>query len=122
MKEETIYVETKKGREHVGQFNTIKALRNATGWGASKVYRLLNTKASEQKGLEWPRWDGNKGDLVVIYRGTRLGALAPADPDAQYVVTDGTRVYHGPASLEECQQMKKQIGFSTLKTQLWKTQ
>lgn len=115
---ELIYLVDPTTLQEVHRFDNKQALRRATGASASSIYNRIGKPLHKQSAYEVKEGAYQGKYLIALEQSLRPRKLTPADPNAEYVVTDGTRVYH-KGSLADCNTMRNQLGFPTLKTQLW---
>ena len=109
-----IYLVNPETKQVVYSFKNKQELRRKTGISASSIYRRIGKSLDAQKPCIIAA-ETYKGEYLIT---EKVSVMVPADPNAEYIVTDGERVYH-KGSLEECKNMKHQIGFTTLQIKLW---
>lgn len=114
---QTIYLLSPTTGEVKHTYESIAALRSATGIGASAVYRRLSGT------LKSPFNFGAHGMIKGVFIITnklpeKERRLQAADPNAEYVVMDGDHCY-GKGSLEKCKGIKASLRIPTVTIKPW---
>jgi hypothetical protein len=111
---EPIYVLDKSTKEILIVKKDAQAIADKLGIKRQRVYNLTYVPTSKQLGEVTQEYG-----RVLITRDHPRGKKIL--PELDYIVTDGTLVYH-KGTQDECKQMRHQLGFSTLKVMIWKQQ
>ena len=114
-----MYLVNPKTAEVVHTFPNDKALKLATGISGPTIWKKKGQAFNKQKPYKFTKGQVI-GEYAVVLAYVHDGVkLVQADPNAEYIVTDGTLTYH-KGTLDICKTMVQQIGIPTLTIQLWK--